>query len=65
MLTPAAGAAGAAGDAGLGTSCPKGFPATPATAPPTRAVVAPSIFRRLMGPNGVLVDSSLILPLIL
>ena len=35
-----------------GFSCAKALPATPATAPPIKAVVVPSIVRRFMRPNG-------------
>ena len=48
------------GAGAFGFSWAKALPATPATAPPTRAVVVPSIFRRFIRPNGVFDDSSLI-----
>src|SRR6476619_4277566 len=65
-LGPVAGAAAGVEDAeAFGFSWAKALPATPATAPPTRAVVVLSIFRRFIRPNGVFDDSSLIAPLIL
>jgi hypothetical protein len=50
-----------AGAGGFGRSCSSASPATPATRPPSNAVV-PSIFRRLIRPSGVFDDSSDILP---
>ncbi len=56
-LGPVACACAAVAAAASSFPVPKAVPATPATAPPTRAVVVPSIFRRLIRPNGVFDDS--------
>src|SRR5436190_5017622 len=52
-----------AGDgAALGFACSKASPVTPATTPPRRAVVVPSIWRRFIRPSGACDVSLAMLP---
>src|SRR5215203_5168808 len=60
---PPPGESGPADPAPFGRSCAAAFPATPATTPPSRAVVVPSIVRRFICASGVFDgDSSDMLP---